>query len=551
MNRCMICMMSLVALLHAPTLVGATPVGTAFTYQGVLKSGGAPVSGTYNLRFQLFDAMAGGTQIGAAIDLPTAAVDSGLFSVDLDFGAVPQAFNGSARWLQVQVITNGGSTVTTLAPRQPMNATPYALFAASVDGSTVTNLNASNLASGTIPSAQLAGTYAGALALTNPSNSIAGTFAGSGAGLTSLNASNLAAGTLSGSLLSGTYGNALTLSNAGNSFTGSGAGLTELNASNISSGILAFERLPGGGAWPLSSTLSLDSNTLAIDSVNNRVGIGTAVPAGPLHIAQDPDPNMVLHDTGPASTQTGYVSFRNNTLTETGWIGFGNPGSPVFSIVNQRSGGHILLAPFNTSSNVGIGTSTPQRRLSVNGNAEITGGDMFYVDVSNITFHGQTTFNDPVECPAHLHVGPGSSTSVITLVVNGTAAKPGGGSWAVFSDRRLKKNIQPLQNSLEQLLALRGVNYQYVDPESINERSGTRIGMIAQEVEKVFPDWVDELDDGYKSLTFRGFEALTVEAIRDLRAEKDAEIQSLRSEIDELKMMIAELASSKQGAISK
>jgi hypothetical protein len=40
--------------------------------------------------------------------------------------------------------------------------------------------------------------------------------------------------------------------------------------------------------------------------------------------------------------------------------------------------------------------------------------------------------------------------------------------------------------------------------------------MIAQEVEKVFPSWVDTGTDGYKRLTFRGFEAVAVEAVREL-----------------------------------
>ncbi|MBI5525713.1 MAG: hypothetical protein HY897_05210 [Deltaproteobacteria bacterium] len=46
--------------------------------------------------------------------------------------------------------------------------------------------------------------------------------------------------------------------------------------------------------------------------------------------------------------------------------------------------------------------------------------------------------------------------------------------------------------------------------------------MIAQEVEKIFPEWVGADKDGFKDLTFRGFEALTVEAMRELKAENDA-----------------------------
>jgi hypothetical protein len=48
------------------------------------------------------------------------------------------------------------------------------------------------------------------------------------------------------------------------------------------------------------------------------------------------------------------------------------------------------------------------------------------------------------------------------------------------------------------------------------------MGMIAQEVESVFPQWVGTDRQGYKDLTIRGFEALTVEAMRELKAENEA-----------------------------
>jgi hypothetical protein len=138
-------------------------------------------------------------------------------------------------------------------------------------------------------------------------------------------------------------------------------------------------------------------------------------------------------------------------------------------------------------------------------------------------------------------VSIGTTLAHEELTVNGNASKPGGGSWAVFSDARLKKNIAPLQHSLEQLLALQGVTFEYIDPVSINEPSGTRIGMIAQAVEEIFPEWVSDTPGGYKSLSFSGFEALTVEALRDLREEKDQEIAQKDAEIASLTARVAEL----------
>jgi hypothetical protein len=309
-----------------------------------------------------------------------------------------------------------------------------------------------------------------------------------------------------------------------------GQNVTNLNATNISSGTLSPARLPSGGSWPLTSALNIDSNAFVIDPVNNRIGVGTTTPTHTVHIASTA-PTLAIQDTDSTTDQVGYVSYRDSGNVERAWVGYGTAGSQVFSIVNARPAGHIALLPL-AGGNVGIGTTTPQRTLSVNGSAEITGGDFFIVDVSNTAFLSPVAFEDPVDFHARVLIGPNVATGGINLVVNGSAAKPGGGSWTAFSDRRLKRNIQPLQNSLEQLLALRGVNYEFIDPSLIGERAGPRIGMIAQEVEDVFPDWVDELDNGYKSLTFRGFEALTVEALRDLRHEKDAEIDSLRSEKD-------------------
>lgn len=127
-------------------------------------------------------------------------------------------------------------------------------------------------------------------------------------------------------------------------------------------------------------------------------------------------------------------------------------------------------------------------------------------------------------------VGIGTSAPQFDLHVNGTAGKPGGGSWAVASDRRFKKNILPLTGALQHLLEVQPVTYEYRHPEAIGELPGVHTGVIAQQVETVFPEWVDQRPDGYKAVTFRGFEALTIQALAELRAEKDAEIEALRSE---------------------
>ncbi|MHB9032580.1 MAG: hypothetical protein ACYC6L_05995, partial [Anaerolineae bacterium] len=111
---------------QAPAEVQAV-LGTAFTYQGHLTDGGAPANGSYDLQFKLFDAAAGGAQVGSTLERGDVAVTDGVFSVLLDFGAA--AFAGSARYLEAGV-RPGASTgaYTVLTPRQELTAAPYALY---------------------------------------------------------------------------------------------------------------------------------------------------------------------------------------------------------------------------------------------------------------------------------------------------------------------------------------------------------------------------------------------------------------------------------------
>ena len=126
------------ALLLLSTLISqpsaAFAQGTAFTYQGRLNDGGAVATGNYDLKFSLFGTNSGGSAVAGPLTNAPTAVSNGLFTVTLDFG---NQFDGSTRWLELGVRTNGGGNFSTLTPRQRVNATPYAinsLTAGSVNG---------------------------------------------------------------------------------------------------------------------------------------------------------------------------------------------------------------------------------------------------------------------------------------------------------------------------------------------------------------------------------------------------------------------------------
>lgn len=107
-------------------------MGTAFTYQGVLREDGNPVNDTCDFEFSLYDNASDGAQVGTTQTKVGVQVSNGYFTIpDLDFGA--GAFQGDARWLQIAVKCAGDANYTTLSPRQPLTAAPYALFSKAAD----------------------------------------------------------------------------------------------------------------------------------------------------------------------------------------------------------------------------------------------------------------------------------------------------------------------------------------------------------------------------------------------------------------------------------
>jgi hypothetical protein len=106
-------------------------LGTSLTYQGRLTdAAGKPVNNTCGFLFSLWDAQSNGKQIGPDQDRPAVQVTDGLFTVSLDFGSV---FDGTALWLQVTVQCSGDAGPTTLPDRQPLTASPYALYSLNAD----------------------------------------------------------------------------------------------------------------------------------------------------------------------------------------------------------------------------------------------------------------------------------------------------------------------------------------------------------------------------------------------------------------------------------
>jgi hypothetical protein len=104
--------------------------GTGFNFQGRLNDGTTTANGRYDLQFRLYDAIAGGNQIGVVAGRPNTTLVNGVFSVTLDFGST--AFNNpNSIFIEIGVRPNASpNAYTILGPRQQLTVVPFAVRAA-------------------------------------------------------------------------------------------------------------------------------------------------------------------------------------------------------------------------------------------------------------------------------------------------------------------------------------------------------------------------------------------------------------------------------------
>ena len=117
------------------------------------------------------------------------------------------------------------------------------------------------------------------------------------------------------------------------------------------------------------------------------------------------------------------------------------------------------------------------------------------------------------------------------------------------SDRRYKKDITPFSPVLGPLTALQPVHYFWraADFPSQNFGDGRAYGLIAQDTEQVLPDLVVTGADGFKAVDYSKLPLLTIQAVKELKAENDAlkqrvaENEALKHRVDELERVVAEI----------
>ena len=134
------------------------------------------------------------------------------------------------------------------------------------------------------------------------------------------------------------------------------------------------------------------------------------------------------------------------------------------------------------------------------------------------------------------NVGIGTVNPTAKLSVNGTANKPGGGSWGVYSDRNLKRDIKPYKIGLAEILRVNPVYYKYNDKLDYDQNI-EYVGIIAQELQKIAPEMVteevvtnksDNSNDKYLKVDPSAFTYMLINAIK----EQQQMIESLSQQIE-------------------
>jgi hypothetical protein len=263
---------------------------------------------------------------------------------------------------------------------------------------------------------------------------------------------------------------------------------------------------------------------------------------------------------------TSYVGSGSNNHPNDRLFVIGNGDSPA-----SRHDALVMLKNGNT----GIGTSTPQTLMHLNGadpHLRVTSGssgksslDLF--EVSNSVNYGyEFEYNGDAVDALNLwsrgfsgnedirmtwekngEVGIGTTTPAYKLEVNGTAGKPGGGSWTATSDARLKQDVNEYKDGLKEVLAIRPVTYRY-NVQSGHDTEKEYVGVIAQELKEVAPYMVGSFQKNeqvYLDVDNSAMTYMLINAVKEVNTKVEAvstegmvsreEFVALKAENEDLK----------------
>jgi hypothetical protein len=224
------------------------------------------------------------------------------------------------------------------------------------------------------------------------------------------------------------------------------------------------------------------------------------------------------------------------------------PTDRIFQIGNGTSSVRSNAITVLRNGNLGIGTTNPTRPLSFP--PSLGEKILFYpggVGEVGIGVYGNELRLHADNPGAKVSFGTQTNAGVFTeagkFEINGVYALSVFGSiWAngstYVSDERFKQNITAISSPLQKLLQINGVEYEMrVDEFPKNHfMPGRQIGLLAQNIEKIIPEAVNELN-GYKGVDYARLVPLLIEAIKELKNENNEQ----QKQIEELKKIAGQV----------
>jgi len=299
--------------------------------------------------------------------------------------------------------------------------------------------------------------------------------------------------------------------------------LSDTQVTNLNASFLRSKTPPTGDIVGTTDTQTLTNKTLTSPTINTAIigsaGITFNGTSGTTTLKASATASGTL--TLPAATDTLVGKATSDTLTNKSIAAGSNT---ITGLTNSNLSGSAGISNANlansTISGVSLGsnlnaltftdyltsggtyTGATARTVSVAGTSINTGNTLVARDISGDFTAGTVTL------------------SGLTVTGNITASNiTASGTVTANSDEKLKENVITIENALEKVLSLRGVEYDRID-------SGDhQIGVIAQEVEKIIPEVV--YGNETKSVAYGNLVGLLIEAIK----EQQNEIEELKNKL--------------------
>lgn len=182
----------------------------------------------------------------------------------------------------------------------------------------------------------------------------------------------------------------------------------------------------------------------------------------------------------------------------------------------------ILAGPIAASA----WTSAPASPPSSNVSAPLNAGGVAQSKSGGLLLNTGGATNGLIVEFGKVGIGAISPSYKLQVGNSGDGSSVGSNAFFYISDAKFKDNIVTLENALDNVLKLRGVSYTW-------KNGGARdIGVVAQEVEKIYPEAVNTAANGDKSVDYGHLVGPLIEAIKSQQTEIDAlkaEIAALRA----------------------